>query len=128
MCLIIHKLQGKKLPKELYERAMKEHEDGAGVAFVDEEKRELHIEKGFFKFESFWEYLEPREDMEMIIHFRNASAGTPINPQNCHPFYIDSSPLFMFDKGGKQFPKYQFAVAHNGRLEWRTTKTKSDTY
>jgi hypothetical protein len=127
MCIIISRPQGVTLDKELYERCAGEHEDGAGVAFINPDTNLLEVHKGFFKFKKFWEFIQPLDKVEMLIHFRNASYGTPINAEMCHPFEVDTEGVYMTERNGKEVPRFQFAIAHNGRLDWTVHKQQSDT-
>lgn len=128
MCLLINKPRGKKIDKDIYERGMEEHPDGAGIAFIDQDTRLLTVKKGLLKFDEFYDFLKPREDLEMVVHFRNASTGMVINEDNCHPFIFDTAQYSTCEREGVKLPKFQFALAHNGRLDWPHTKDKSDTH
>ncbi len=115
MCIIISKPEKRKLKTEFYANSFKHNKDGAGVAYV--ENNELKIKKGIFTEDEFVKFVEAREDQELLIHCRVATHGL-INADNCHPFLIPATEMF---------PHMSFAVAHNGQLPWRSTKTQSDT-
>ena len=116
MCLLIAKPQGKKLDKEQLATAFRSNPDGAGFAIADEAGKRILVRKGFFDFDKFCAEFQPFENCEAIVHFRIATSGLT-NHDNCHPFEIKS----------EMFPEYTFAMAHNGSLPFRNTKTKSDT-
>ena len=127
MCLIILRREGKNLEKEVYEEGFKANPDGAGMAYIDEGSNELVVDKGFFKFEDFWEALVALGDREVLIHFRNASAGMVIDIENCHPFAFNSGTVFQTGEDKNKTHRYEFALVHNGKLSYANTKDKSDT-
>lgn len=58
-----------------------------------------------------------------------------INAEQCHPFHIDTGTRYETEVPGPnpgdppvKAPAYEFAVTHNGKLDWRFTETESDTY
>jgi hypothetical protein len=117
MCIVIAKPAKIKLKREVYETCFTNNDDGAGIVYVKDDQ--LVVKKGFFQFDEFYNTeIEPNEDLELLIHFRIASPGMVINAENCHPFSWDTP---TFDK------RYQFALVHNGRLEYDGDKTRSDT-
>lgn len=99
---------------KIYREAFRINKDGGGFAFI--ENGNIVVEKGFCKFENFYGAIKEREHMALLIHCRIASHG-PVNEENCHPFVFkpENSP-------------YQFVMAHNGMLEWRSTQKFSDTH
>lgn len=128
MCLIAWKPKGKIISREILEEGFKSNDDGAGIAYVD--NNELYVDKGFFKFEDFikcYDELIAEGDRDVLIHFRNASFQMVIDEPNCHPFYFDSGEDVQTERDGKKVPRYQFAVVHNGKLDWRHTDKRSDT-
>jgi predicted glutamine amidotransferase len=117
-CLITSKPKGINLPPEKNLWAGFDwNDEGAGFAYVDDEKNELVVKKGFFKFNKFMDAITPLEDKELLIHFRKASPGMAINKEMCHPFFYQSVRL----------PQFQFAMVHNGRLDWHSDFKTSDT-
>jgi hypothetical protein len=106
MCLLISKPQGKRIDKKLLFKAMKNNDDGAGFAVIEEEngKPELNLYKGIFDFKKFWKEFEPRQDLPAIIHFRNATQ-TLISGKTCHPFRVTNTA-----------DDYQLVFAHNGHI------------
>jgi predicted glutamine amidotransferase len=85
MCLAISKKIGIKLDKEVYVNGWNNNSDGAGFAHIQD--GELCIAKGFFSFNDFWEYFEPREEQTGLIHFRVGTSGG-MNGENCHPWRV----------------------------------------
>lgn len=120
MCICIFKPAGVTLSKELYARCHEEHDHGSGYAFVD--NGELVVRKGFKDDKQLLESLGPIEEKEMLIHFRKASPGMGVNAKNCHPFLFHTQVDEANPKG-----LYQWAVIHNGKLDWRHTQEHSDT-
>jgi hypothetical protein len=113
MCIAILKPEGKILSKDTLRTCFDNNLDGCGFMFAKDS--ELIMEKGFFKFNEFWnaynsnmrKYREPIS----IVHFRIATHG-PINKFNCHPFLIDKKVGF----------------AHNGMINFTNPHLKkSDT-
>jgi predicted glutamine amidotransferase len=114
MCIIVAKPKGVKLKREIWAECFRCNGHGAGLTYVED--GDLVVDKGYFEFDELYPEIEKREDQEMIVHFRIASAGG-ISLQNCHPFYYEST----------IFPQYSWAITHNGTLPWRSTKDESDT-
>lgn len=114
MCIIAHKGIGITLAKEVYEECFNSNKDGAGFAAVHD--GQLVVKKGFFTFDEFYNAILPHSDEEMVIHCRIATHGE-VHERNCHPFTVVS----------RHNPQFSFAIAHNGVLQWRSTKELSDT-
>lgn len=114
MCIIIAKPEGKILSKDIYEECFRSNPDGAGFAYVKDNK--LVVDKGHFIFDRLYDKLRDDEKAAMLVHFRIATHGE-IGKDNCHPFLMQS----------KQFPQYSFALVHNGVLQFRSTQKESDT-
>lgn len=122
MCIIIRKPLGKMLKFEVYDNCISEHEDGVGIAYVHD--NQIVVKKGLWKLtELFDEIRDIEEEKEILFHFRTASPGMEVSVDNCHPFLFEST-LNMLEDGTA---RYQWAIVHNGRLSWRSTKEKSDT-
>lgn len=115
MCIMLLKPKEKVFSDELYKECFFNNPDGAGIAYVENGK--LVVRKGFFHTEEALKEIRSKESGEMLIHFRKANRGK-IDDDNCHPFFVQS------DEETKQF---SFAIAHNGTLDWFSTKDKSDT-
>lgn len=104
------------------------NDDGVGFAYVDPEKKQLVIDKGFMHVGKALEAIQAKEDLEMLIHFRRISRGEK-SEANCHPFgfnawYCDDN--WEYDTEGKN-PRFSFAVVHNGTLPFWSTAKESDT-
>jgi predicted glutamine amidotransferase len=122
MCIIALRPKGKVISDETIAECFRSHPHGAGFAYVDEEKNRLIIKKGFFNLEGLAAAIKEQGDRELLIHFRTASKGMAVNEASTHPFSVCSN----VDQETK-IPKYEFAVAHNGTLNWRSTNKHSDT-
>lgn len=112
MCLALCSPVGVVVPKENLEEAFKSNDDGAGFAYAENDQ--LHIEKGFMTFDSFYEAYKPHEEKAAIVHFRIKTHGD-VDQDNTHPFQV-----------GKHL-----AFIHNGvisRVNRDEDKSKSDTY
>jgi len=117
-CLIIAKPENVELPPEKNLWAGYDwNDEGAGFAYVDEEKNQLVVKKGYFKYNKFLQAIEPLKKKELLIHFRKASPGMNVCKEMCHPFFYES----------KRLPQFQFAMVHNGRLDWHSDFKNSDT-
>ena len=92
MCIAIYKPQGKTISKETLKRCYDINPDGAGFMFAED--KELHIKKGFFNFNKFYEAYKPHQDKKCVIHFRIKTHGK-IDETNCHPFKINKSLAFV---------------------------------
>jgi predicted glutamine amidotransferase len=112
MCIIINKPAGVTLSDEIIGNCFDSNPDGAGFAFAD--NGSIVISKGYFELDDLLGSLAPIMDKHLVIHFRIATHGT-VNEFNCHPWSVVT-------EAGRQF-----AVAHNGILQWRSTKEESDT-
>ena len=94
------------------------NEDGAGMMFVDGKdnvcvKKNYYTKKKFVQAYKF--YRSKNKDSTFIIHLRNASAGSTLDKNNCHPFEIFKDKL---------------AMCHNGTIRSLANKTDiaSDSY
>jgi predicted glutamine amidotransferase len=122
MCIIIYKPATKKIAKENLEESWKCNNDGVGFAYVDPVAGKLVVKKGFMKMTEAIDAIMEHMDYELLIHFRRASPGMDVSEINCHPFAFVQGVTEEEPNGA-----YHFCMAHNGRLEWRSTKEKSDT-
>lgn len=121
MCIIIHKPADKTLTEAIYRECWRVNNDGVGIAYVDPEKRELVVNKGYMNFKDAHEAIKAHEHLELLIHFRRISRG-PVNKDNCHPFLVEAE----FDPETKK-PRYTFAIAHNGTFDIKPELPWSDT-
>jgi hypothetical protein len=122
MCIAIHKPTDKSIDSKIYEDCFFRHSDGAGFCYVDPVTNEIVLLKGFFKDQQLIDAIKPLEHHAMLIHFRTASPKMLINAANCHPFVFRTG-ITEEDKAGK----FQWAMIHNGKLDWRNTEKHSDT-
>ena len=117
MCLILLSKTGKCLDKNHLETGWSSNYHGASFAYIKDKK--LLMEKGFFKFDEFYNaYLEKCPGNIHVIHERFASIGLQ-NKENCHPFVYD---------GDEENPRG--VLFHNGFLgqNYGNIKDMSDTY
>lgn len=85
MCIAIYKPAGKVIPQEQLRRC--HHHNGDGAGFVYREDKKLHLEKGLWTFDEFWEKWNKHQEKQALIHFRIRTHGD-ISQENCHPFMI----------------------------------------
>lgn len=122
MCIIINKPENITLRPEVYRNCIEEHEDGVGFAYVENDS--IVVKKGLWALERLMLEIKDIEHANHILfHFRTASPQMDVTEDNCHPFTFESRKDFLEDTT----PRYHWAVVHNGRLPWRSTKEKSDT-
>lgn len=124
MCIIIHRTPRATLTRDIYEKCFQNNEDGMGFVLKDPEANQLIVKKGLFDLDDFLDAIEPYHGQEMLIHFRAASPGMAINPDQCHPFDFTSKDPWVKEDGK---PLFEFAVCHNGKLSYVNTKERSDT-
>jgi hypothetical protein len=92
MCIAIYKPEGKVLPIETLKECYTSNPDGAGFMYSDNKK--LHIEKGFFSFQTFYDAFKKHENKQVVIHFRIKTHGK-IDTANCHPFAVNNAIGFV---------------------------------
>lgn len=92
MCIAIYKPKNNIISKETLAQCFKANSDGAGFMYVKD--KQLHIEKGFFTFDEFYEAYQPHEEKQCLIHFRIKTHG-PVAAENCHPFEVNKSLGFI---------------------------------
>lgn len=109
MCIAIYKPENKTIPQSVLQTCFNANPDGAG--FLYSKDKELHLEKGFFTFNDFYEAYKQHENEQAVIHFRIKTHGN-INTENCHPFLVNKSLGFI----------------HNGIISGFGSKDNSDTY
>lgn len=98
MCVILVKPANIDIPEKTLKKCWKANPDGAGIMFSLDSK--LFIAKGFMTFPTFLEYYTNLKNLNMVIHFRWASAGE-IRPEQTHPFRINK----------------RLGVCHNGTIQ-----------
>jgi hypothetical protein len=92
MCIAIYKPEGKVLSQETLKECYDNNPDGAGFMYAQNKK--LHIEKGFFSYDSFYQAYKQHETKQAVIHFRIKTHGK-IDTTNCHPFAVNNSIGFV---------------------------------
>ena len=92
MCIAIYKPEGKIIPYATLKECYDANPDGAGFMYAEDKK--LHIEKGFFSLESFYDAYVKHQDKQAVLHFRIKTHGK-IDTTNCHPFAVNSSLGFV---------------------------------
>ena len=92
MCIAIYKPEGKVISKATLQECYSSNPDGAG--FMYNQGKKLHIEKGFFSFDSFYDAFKKHESKQAVIHFRIKTHGK-IDTANCHPFAVNNSIGFV---------------------------------
>lgn len=92
MCIAIYKPEGKVLSQATLKECYTSNPDGAGFMYAENKK--LHIEKGFFTFQSFYDAFKKHETKQAVIHFRIKTHGK-IDTTNCHPFAVNNAIGFV---------------------------------
>lgn len=92
MCIAIYKPAGKVIPKETLQTCYNANSDGAGFMYV--KNKQLHIQKGFFSFNEFYNEYQKHESKQAVLHFRIKTHGA-VSHENCHPFTVNKSLAFV---------------------------------
>ena len=92
MCIAIYKPEGKILSQATLTECYDSNPDGAGFMYAENKK--LHIEKGFFSFQSFYDAFKKHENKQTVLHFRIKTHGK-IDTTNCHQFAVNNSIGFL---------------------------------
>jgi len=92
MCIAIYKPADKILSQETLNECYNSNPDGAGFMYAQDKK--LHIEKGFFSYDSFYKAYKEHENKQAVIHFRIKTHGK-IDTTNCHPFAVNNAIGFV---------------------------------
>ena len=94
MCIIVAKKRGLQLPnKETLRNCFNYNSDGAGLMY--NYNGEVHIEKGFMDFNSFYNRLVELNgkynlvNSDLALHFRISTSGL-VDQGNCHPYPIST--------------------------------------
>lgn len=120
MCLIMCSFAGKELSKDHLETSFRGNPHGSGIAGTKDGK--ILTEKGFFKFEEFYEVYKKYIGMPHIIHHRWKTHGET-DKDNCHPFIISETK----DENDNLFPT--LVLFHNGVLHgYNSNVNMSDTF
>lgn len=120
MCIIVAKNAEARISDEIYSECWRVNNDGMGVAYIDPDKKELVVSKGFMNKSEALKKLKELEELELLIHFRRTSKGTT-TPDNTHPFFFR-----VPNKEGEH--DYSWAIVHNGTLSYPPNNGKSDTH
>jgi hypothetical protein len=115
MCIAILNTKGTTLKKEVLRNCWENNGDGAGILYINSEKK-LSVFKEMASFDNFYNnYSEIKSKYgkrNIVLHFRISTHGK-VNETNCHPFLVDDSIGFV----------------HNGMIYDVPTSTEfSDTY
>ena len=92
MCIAIYKPEDKILSQATLKECYDANPDGAGFMYAQNKK--LHIEKGFFSYDSFYKAFKQHEHKQAVIHFRIKTHGK-IDTTNCHPFAVNNAIGFV---------------------------------
>ena len=92
MCIAIYKPEGKVLSQATLKECYDSNPDGAGFMYAEDKK--LHIQKGFFSYDSFYKAYKHHENKQAVLHFRIKTHGK-IDTTNCHPFAVNNSLAFV---------------------------------
>ena len=92
MCIAIYKPEDKIISKKTLIECYDSNPDGAGFMYAENKK--LHIEKGFFSFNSFYNAYKEHQHKKAVLHFRIKTHGK-IDTTNCHPFAVNNTIAFV---------------------------------
>lgn len=90
-CVIIYLKKGVKISKDELKDAFNSNPDGAGIAYIKNEK--VHYSKGYKTFKEFYNKnlnIIDDDSIERVIHFRITSRGETL-PEQCHPFLLSDN-------------------------------------
>ena len=122
MCIIVAVPAGVDIPSnETLQECFRRNPDGAGFMWSD--GKQVHIRKGFMKWEDFDKALNAEldaghiyTDSAVVLHFRIATSGRT-QPKCCHPFPISSK---KEDLQATEFDSL-LGIAHNGVIHGMDT-------
>lgn len=92
MCIAILSPEGKIVSKETLAQCYKRNSDGAGYMYARDGV--LHVHKGFFSFDEFYDSYKPVEQEKCVIHFRIKTHGD-VSADNTHPFQVSNDLAFV---------------------------------
>ena len=118
MCVIAVVKRGFEMNKEELENCFRGNPDGAGMMYYDEKKSLVHIKKGFFTFDEFWNEASKLPDsIDRVFHFRIATSGA-ISAETCHPFSVCNN----YKEMGLPNNWTKIGMVHNGVMHDYTPK------
>jgi len=112
LCIIAYKPKTIKMPKpSILKNCFESNPNGAGYMY--RRNNEIHIRKGFMKFDEFYTDLMANvtNKDDVVMHFRIATHSV-ISPKNTHPFPITSKRSELHEL----FFDCKRAIVHNGIL------------
>lgn len=110
MCIAILKPADRVISEEILQACNEHNNDGAGFMYAENDQ--LHVQKGFFRFDDFMEAYKKHENKKCVLHFRIKTHGD-LSEDNCHPFNVSD----------------KLAFVHNGIIKIEETNKKySDTW
>ena len=91
MCVIAYASKYTELSEKEFRNCFVNNPDGAGFMIYDDNKKKVHIRKGFMNFDDFWNAVKDLPtDRDRVFHFRIATSGK-ISPECCHPFVLSDN-------------------------------------
>ena len=122
MCIIVVVPAGVNMPSdETLKECFRRNPDGAGFMWSD--GKEVHIRKGFMKWDDFDKALNAEfdagrifTDSTVVMHFRITTSGKT-QPKCCHPFPISSKKEDLQALSVDS----RWGIAHNGVIHGRHT-------
>lgn len=123
MCVIAVYEKGLVLNENELKNCFTGNPNGAGLMYQKDGK--VHIEKGFMKWETFWEAAKRLpSDVDRVFHFRIATSGK-ISAACCHPFPVCDD----YKKMSLASCDTPMGFAHNGVLDdFEPKKGMKSTY
>ena len=127
MCIIVSKEKYKEIPsKKILKNCFESNSDGAGFMYTYNNR--VIIEKGFMKFDEFYNRLMEVDktlhfkNKSLIMHFRIGTSGG-YAAGACHPFPVTNNVNDL----KKTETKCKLGMVHNGVISKYTYGTLSDT-
>lgn len=117
MCLLICNTTGA-IPKENLLKAWTRNNDGAGLAWPEDDEVKILKFPTIDGFEAFYDaYLAVRQRIKrpILVHFRISTSG--FDDKFLHPFAV-----------GEEDGKVKMVVGHNGVIDTLSEYSESDTY
>lgn len=118
MCVIAYAAKGIKISEKEFRNCFINNKDGAGFMIYDDQKKKVHIQKGFMTFDEFWNAVKDLPtDRDRVFHFRIATSGK-ISPECCHPFVLSNN----LDEMRETDTYTDMGFSHNGVMADFTPK------